>query len=115
MNFESLGTCGSAERFDGRAMAELGLGIAFLKEYVGEPPQGCWLQIVNHEHELGEYGTIALCWNIGPLGDEGWHYYRQCADALPQVDAAVDWSSLSEVLWKFNEDGQDDQEVKDVL
>jgi hypothetical protein len=38
MAFESLGACGGADRYDGRAIAELKLGIAFLRTYVGQPP-----------------------------------------------------------------------------
>lgn len=108
MNYESLGACGTAASYDGRAIAELELGIAFLTTYVGEPPPGCRLQIVEHDHELGEYGTIGLCWDIGSLGENEWRYYRRCERALSQLDAAVNWSALAAALW-IEEDEPEDE------
>lgn len=103
MNYESLGACGSAGVLDGRAIAELQLGIAFLTSYVGAPPPGCRLEIVYHEHELGEYATIGLCWDAGTLGPEEWQYYRSCERALFVFGQAVDWSALSDIMWELAE------------
>jgi hypothetical protein len=96
---ESLGACGTADRYDDRAKAELELGIAFLLSYVGSPPTGCTLEIVEHEHELGVYATIGVCSGTGSFGDEQWRYYNRCETALMRFDAAVEWSALAEVLW----------------
>jgi hypothetical protein len=114
INYESLGSCGTADRFDGRAMAEMELGVAFLKSYIGEPPAGCSLEIVAHEHELGEYGTICLCWDIGRPGAEEWQYYRQCERALSRLDASVDWRALAEVLWMdSDEDSATEEDARE--
>jgi hypothetical protein len=107
---ESLGACGTAARYDGRAKAELELGIAFLLSYVGAPPTGCTLEIVEHEHELGVYATIGLCCGTGSFGDEEWRYFSRCETALVRFDGAVDWPALGEVLWM---DAVDDDEETD--
>jgi hypothetical protein len=109
---ESLGTCGTADRYDDRAKAELDLGIAFLSAYVGAPPTGCTLEIVEHDHELGVYATIGLCCGTGSFGDEEWRYYNRCETALMRFDAAVEWSTLAEVLWMGIT--QDKEEVDEV-
>jgi hypothetical protein len=104
VSYESLGACGGAASYDSRAVAELELGIAFLKAYVGEPPSGYGLEIVEQEHELGVYATICLCWEIGSLGSDEWNYYRRCEQGLTKLDDAVSWSDLAEVLFLDGEE-----------
>jgi hypothetical protein len=110
VSYKSLGACGAARSYDARAVAELELGIAFLKAYVGDPPAGCRLEIVEHDYDLGVYATIGLCWEIGELGANEWDYYRRCEEALLKLNDAVCWSNLAEVLSADDEE-QDDNEA----
>jgi hypothetical protein len=108
MSYESLGACGTADSYDARAVAELEFGIGFLRAYVGEPPKGCRLEIVEHDHELGTYATIGLCWDVGSLGSDEWDYYRRCEEALLRLNDAVNWSELADILFVDPEEGDND-------
>jgi hypothetical protein len=105
--YESIGTSGTADTYDGRATAELELGIAFLKSYIGDPPSGCRLEIVEHEHDLGVYATICLCWDVGTLGKGEWDYYRRCEEGLRVLNDSVNWLPLADFMFQDATDESD--------
>lgn len=91
---ESIGDCGRAQFPDRDWMtAELELGICYIRHACGAPPPGFDLDIIWHEHDLGEYATIGIRWD-GP-GDAPWDYIRRAENALNRFDEAVAWSELA--------------------
>jgi len=51
---ESIGACGSSQSIGSWAISELELGICFIRQACGEPPEGYELEVIWHEHDLGE-------------------------------------------------------------
>jgi hypothetical protein len=70
------------------------MGIVYLRHICGEPPDGCDLDILWHDHELGNYPTIGLLWNE-PQTDAPWDYISQCETALEVFNMAVPWSKIN--------------------
>ena len=68
------------------------MGICYIRHACGEPPAGYELEILWHEHDVGEYATIGITWD-GP-GDAQWDYIRRAERALARFDEAVSWSEL---------------------
>lgn len=94
---ESIGECGCAQYPDKRwIIAELELGMCFIRHACGAPPVGYQLEILWHEHELGEYATIGITWE-GPR-DAPWEYVSRAEEALQSFDQAVSWSELAHDL-----------------
>lgn len=93
MGRESIGQCGCAQWPDVRWItAELELAICYIRQACGEPPAGCELDILWHEHELGQYASVGLTWD-GPA-EAPWDYISRAEDALQRFDRAVKWSEL---------------------
>lgn len=94
MPHESIGECGCAQLPDRDWMiAELELGICYIRHACGAPPPRYELGIIWHEHDLGEYATIGVTWD-GP-GDAPWGYINRAENALECLNQAVDWSALA--------------------
>jgi hypothetical protein len=94
MPSERIGDCGGAQYPDKEWItAELDLGISYIRHACGEPPPGYQLDIVWHEHEVGEYAEIAITWD--GFGDAPWDYIRRAENALSRFDDAVAWSELA--------------------
>jgi hypothetical protein len=79
------------------------LGICYIRQACGEPPEGYELEIIWHEHDLGEYATIGVTWD-GPY-DAPWDYVQNAQDALIRFDQGVNWSEIVP-----NEEPQTDDE-----
>src|SRR5437870_3183546 len=110
MPSENIGDCGSAQFPDKDwIIAELELGICYLRHACGAPPLGYELGIIWHEHDLGEYASIGIAWG-GP-GDAPWDYIRRAERALARFDEAVSWSELEpEPEGDADEGDSDDEE-----
>jgi hypothetical protein len=110
---ESIGQCGCAQYPDRQWItAELDLATCFLRHACGEPPPGCKLEILWHEHELGEYATVGITWE-GP-GEPPWDYISIAEDALQRFDQAVAWPDLARALRKQGDDDTEDTCAADV-
>jgi hypothetical protein len=92
MPSESIGTCGYQSSESDWAKSQLALGICYIRQACGEPPQGYKLAIIWNEHELGSYPTIGIQWD-GPF-DPPWNYISKAAAALETFDEAVDWGAI---------------------
>ncbi len=86
MPWESLGSCGSGD-------IGLRLAILYLAHVCGEPPPGCELDVMWHDHELGNYPTIGVCWDPYVRTEAPWEYISHCEIALSIFDEAVDYSN----------------------
>jgi hypothetical protein len=100
MTWESIGSTGSGQTPEDEAwiLMNLGLARAFINHVCGRPPDGCSLDIMWHEHELGNYPSLGIWSDSEPP----WRYINACERALEVFDDAVDWTRLREFA-----DGQD--------
>ncbi len=69
------------------------MAICYIRHACGGPPPGYKLQILWHEHDLGEYATVGINWN-GPYEAPS-DYISRAEDALERLDQAVAWSDLA--------------------
>ena len=94
---ETIGECGCAQYPDRRWITgELELALCFIRHACGAPPQGYELEILWHEHELGEYATVGLSWEGS--SDAPWDYISRAEGALECFEQAVSWSALAPYL-----------------
>ena len=95
MPWENIGDCGSGEIPDEREWVVqcLGMGLSYLTFILEDPPEGCELGIMWHEHELGDYPSIGIFWDF-PQPDAPWDYIRECEILLEKFDDAVAWSQI---------------------
>ncbi len=111
MAWETIGDCGAGtlplER--DQVLAELQLGIAFLRAYVGAPPAACELSVLWRELEPS-YPTIALHCGDDASPEEVWGYVSQCGDALTLLHQSVDWSALAQLLYPAGAAAADDDD-----
>jgi hypothetical protein len=117
MPWEDIGDCG-----DGQVPHEtdwivccLEMGIVYLRHVCGEPPEGCDLDIMWHDHELGNYPTIGLLWK-DPQTDAPWKYISRCETALDAFNNAVTWSEINpstiQDSFETNGGGEDEDSEK---
>src|SRR3954454_21523443 len=110
MPWENIGECGWTDlRERKRMVAEVEIGVRYVKLICGEPPPGCEVDVMWHEHELGEYATVGLLWNRLEIGVPPWGYMSRAENVLSRFNDSVDWSPSSEE----DEDELEDDEVDD--
>ena len=110
MPWENIGSCGIGEMPDDRAwiIENYSMALSYLKFVLEEPPEGCELDVMLHEHELGDYPSIGIFWDE-PQINPPWGYINKCTRVLEIFDEAIDWlaiepGSISEKLEDLNED-----------
>ena len=111
---ESIGICGNqSERTDWN-IAELEIGICYIKLACGDPPAGFELEVVWYEHELGDYPMIGLSWD-GP-SNAPWEYISRAERALNRLNDAVEWPAIEpeEDSAEQDEDEEDDSETNEA-
>jgi hypothetical protein len=111
---EDIGECGGAQYPDKDWItAELELGICYIRHACGEAPAGYELDIIWHEHDVGEYATIGITWD--GFGDAPWDYISRAESALQRFHEAVNWSQLVPEPKgdAGDEDDEDDDEPDD--
>jgi hypothetical protein len=69
------------------------LGICYIRHACGDPPAGYELEIIWHEHDVGEYAAIGVTWE--GYGHAPWEYISRAEIALSRFDNAVAWSELA--------------------
>lgn len=113
MSWESIGDTGTGQMPHDRGWILWSLELA--KKYVwlvsGAPPPGSKLEVMWHEHELGEYPSLGVWSEYEPP----WDYIHSCERALEVFNDAVAWSELKEHLYAADEeadeeDGEDSDE-----
>ncbi len=101
MSWESIGSVDTGEMPDDEAWILFCLGLA--KSYVqfvcGLPPDDSKLEIMWGEHELGNYPTLAIWYDM----EEPCKYIRSCEDAMDAFNQHVSWLDLKE-FWKNQAD-----------
>lgn len=107
MAWESIGSVDTGEMPDDEAWILLCLNLA--KNYVlfvcGQPPDDSKLEIMWHEHELGDHPSLGIWYDK----EEPCGYIRACEDALDAFNSHVSWLDLKE-FWKNKVDGEDECE-----
>ncbi len=68
MSWENIGNCGSGRLPNDSAWIEQchKMAISYLNFVLGAPPEGCELRIMWHRHELGDYPSIGVHWDLPP-------------------------------------------------
>ena len=95
MTWENVASCGSEELpFDSWMEYCYQMAIDYLGHVLGDPPAGCELGIMWHEHDLGEYSSVGVHWDF-PQSDPPWTYIRKCEIALSKFDEAIEWFDIS--------------------
>lgn len=115
MPWENIGSCGIGDISDDRAwiIENYNMALSYLKFVLEPPPEGCSLDIMWQEHELGDYPSIGLFWDETQL-DPPWDYLNRCTRALEIFDDAIDWyaispDSIAEKLSELDEEEDDDE------
>lgn len=95
MHWESIGECEGSNASDSQAWIDFchETAIAYLRVILGDPPQGCSLEMRWNDHDLGAYPTIGLWWGA-PVGDAPWDYINRAEALLDRFNEAIDWPSL---------------------
>jgi hypothetical protein len=117
MPWEYLGACGDGQLPNERewVVAQMQLGLTYLKGVCGEPPAGCELAITWQDHELGDYPLIGVWWDPEARTDAPWAYISRCEVALSAFDDAVNWSEISpEVILDQADEIDEDDEASDA-
>jgi hypothetical protein len=111
MPWEEIGECGGADLTErDRMIAEVKLGVQYVKLICGPPPQGCKIDAMWHEHDSGEYATVGLFWDPLQISDAPWDYISRAEHALSRFDDSVDWSPLSEQDEDDEDEGDEDED-----
>ena len=95
MTWENVASCGSEELpFDSWMEHCYQMAIDYLGIVLEDPPAGCELGIMWHEHDLGEYPSVGVHWDF-PQSEPPWTYIRKCEIALSKFDEAIEWFDIS--------------------
>jgi hypothetical protein len=98
MPWEDIGGCGDGQLPQDREwlVCQLEIGIRYLRFVCGEPPKGCELGVMWHEHDICDYPSIGVCWDVGQAEslDAPWEYIEECRVALETFDEVVRWSEI---------------------
>src|SRR5438477_8314069 len=78
----------------------------------GEPPPGCRVGVMWHEHDSGEYATVGLFWEPIEISDAPWDYISRAENVLSRFHDSVDWSPLPEPD-EDEEDSEDNEDDED--
>ena len=113
MSWESIGSVstGDMPHDEDWILWSLWLAKKYIVLVCGEPPPGCKLDVMWHEHELGSYPSLGV-WSEY---DQPWDYINSCERALEVFDEAVSWHELKEHLEEevFDDDDEGDTEQGD--
>jgi hypothetical protein len=111
MPWERIGECGGSRADPAWIDFSHRTAIRYLKLALGDPPEGCDLDIMWCDHELGSYARVGL-WYDFPVLDAPWEYINRAEQLLDELNAAVDWDKLSLLIDEtFERDDEDDEGV----
>jgi len=107
MPSEYIGECGSGYMPDDVKWIDYCLlaGINYLKYVLGEPPEGCSLQIMMNDHDLGGYPSIGVYWSF-PTPEPS-EYIGRAQDLLGTFNDAVAWKEI-QTLPEYTEEEEDE-------
>ncbi len=94
MNWESIGSTSTGDMPEDEAWILLSLSLAksFILHACGDPPPGCEIEVMWHDHELGSYPSLG----IGYLHSCPDNYISSAEEALQIFDDSISWSALKE-------------------
>ena len=95
MPWENIGSCGTGQIPGDRKwiIQCYEMALSYLKFLMGDPPEGCEIGIMWHEHELGDYPSIGLHWEY-PHTDAPWDLINKYETVLERFNEAIDWSAI---------------------
>jgi hypothetical protein len=107
MPWESVGSVDTGQMPDDESWILFCLGLA--KNYVqfvcGQPPEDSKLEVMWHEHELGDYPSLGVWYDM----EEPCEYIAAAEDALDAFNKYVLWLGLKE-FWENQADEEDEWE-----
>lgn len=95
MPWEHIGSCGNGQMPEDADWIDFcnGIGVRYIKQALGAPPEGCSIEVTMQDHDLGGYPVIGVHWDF-PAGDAPWDYINRAEELLERFNDAVDWSEL---------------------
>jgi hypothetical protein len=93
--WEHVGECGSAQSDPIEAAREVRRGVRFLRRACGSAPPACKVEVMWHEHDLGEYPTVGVFWGP-PATEPPWAYISLCETALERFNSGEDQAVKTE-------------------
>lgn len=95
MPWEHVGECGSGTLPGDAEWIDFGhdMAVRYLTMALGDPPAGCELGVMWHDHDLGSYPSVGVFWDC-PADDAPWEYVNRAEELLDRFNDAVDWGSL---------------------
>jgi len=106
MAWESVGQISTGQMPNDRAWILFGYETAkrYIELVCGAAPLGSKLDIMWHEHELGDYPSLGVWSDYEPP----WDYINACERAFEVFDEAVSWYDLKEHFERQQEDSEED-------
>ena len=94
MPWEDIGSVDTGEMPDDEGWILFCLGLAqnYIQFVCGLPPDDSKLEIIWHDHELGNYPSLGVWYDL----EEPYEYIRACEEVLDVFDKFVSWSELKE-------------------
>lgn len=110
MPWEDVGSVDTGEmpEDEGWILFCLGLAKNYVQFVCGKPPDESKLEVMWHEHELGDHPSLGVWYDMEEPGE----YVHACEEALDAFNKRVSWVDLKE-FWesrKEQKDGEDFEE-----
>ena len=96
MPWEDVGSAGVANAVREREwMAfQTEMAVTYIEHICGDPPPGCELGLMWHEHEMADYVTVGVWWDLPDAIDVPWAYIEKAEIALEAINEAINWGNL---------------------
>lgn len=114
MPWEDIGSTNTGEMPHDEAWIRFSLNLArkYIELVSGAPPEGCELDIMWQDHELGSYPSLGIWFESYTPAD----YINSCERALEVFNNAVSWNELKKYFYEqeFLEDfGVEEEDYSD--
>lgn len=105
MSWESIGTVDTGSLPDDKEWIDFcqKWAINYIRFVCGQPPAGVELDIMQNEHELGDYPSIGVWSDFYDA-----EYVGECERALESLNNAIDWYTLKKVYETSTADAEDE-------
>lgn len=60
--------------------------VWYIPQILGEPPEGCELAVLWHDHEVGSYSTMGIRWDLCENPDPPSDYIQRCEKLIDLLE-----------------------------